>query len=377
MEIIKGYKAFHRDADGKLFTRPDSSKERNYFEVGNTYTISNNENIELCENGFHFCKKLNHIFDFYLFSPSIAYCEVEGLFENDLRDIDEDDKKTCTRSIKIIKELTFDEVKNILHSELDKKGEAVCSTEYFQNSDAIDYTEYIINSKAIKNSVIVEGSSAVIKSQAINESVAIKGCYNLYDCAAVLDSNSIIHAQIINDSFLVCNSKVINSSKFILSSENIFYSREVIKSENVSYSSYIKKSKIILDSKYIRDSLLINYSHYIVECRNLSNCLFCYYLNNKEDYVFNKEVSKLRLEKIRTELKCILLNNKWDLKFTNYRQLRDNYREENATLYDFVEYANEEHFENFPEEAIKYLKSLPEFDAKIFKAITNIDMENK
>lgn len=377
METIKGYKAFKRDADGKLFTHPNSDNERSYFKVGNTYSISNNDNIELCENGFHFCKKLNQIFDFYLFSQSIAYCEVEGIFENDLRDIDEDDKKICTRSIKIIKELTFDEVKKILHGELNKQGEAICSTEYFQNSDAIDYAEYVINSNAIKNSVIVEGSSAVIRSQAINESSAIKGCYNLYDCEAVLDSNSIIHAKVINDSFLVYNSKVIDNSKFIHTSENIFYSSEVIKSENVSHSNYIKNSKLIFYSNYIIDSLLIYYSNYIVECRNLSNCLFCRHLDNKEDYIFNKKVSKLRLEGIRTRLQCILSDNKWNLKFTNYRQLRNNYREENATLYDFVKYGNEEHFENFPEEAIKYLKSLPEFDAKIFKRITNIDVENK
>lgn len=378
MKIIKGYKAFKRDADGKLFTHPNNM-ERNYFEVGNTYSISNNDNIELCKNGFHFCKKLNQIFDFYLFSPSIAYCEVRGIFKNDLRDIDEDDQKLCTRSITIIKELTFDEVEKILELELNRKGEAVSGTKHFQNSEAIFCSEYIRNSNAVKRACFVESSSAVMQSISINDSSVIYESDNVYSCEAVCSSMSIINSRIITSSFLIDCSATIYNSNFIMYSEIISCSNEVIKSSVVRYSEYIKKSENISLSIYIIYSFLINNSYYIVDCHNLENCLFCYRLHNKENHIFNKKVSKERFEEVNKRLQCILSNNKWYLKFTNFRKLRDRYEREKgiATLYDFVIYEDEEHFEKFPEEAIKYLKSLPEFNAKIFKAITHIDVENK
>ena len=92
---MKGYKAFNYDWTCRGFQ----------YEVGKTYETD--EEIEICKSGFHFCQKLKDCFIFYPLSEMTKIAEIEAL-----GDIDSefDYTKSCTNKIKIVKEISFDEI---------------------------------------------------------------------------------------------------------------------------------------------------------------------------------------------------------------------------------------------------------------------------
>jgi len=91
-----GYKAFNNDLTCRDFQ----------YEVGKTYEIDSKPIC--CDNGFHFCRDLKECFKYYDFGSRV--CEVESLGDIDTKD----DKKFCTNKIKIIRELSFEEICDII-----------------------------------------------------------------------------------------------------------------------------------------------------------------------------------------------------------------------------------------------------------------------
>ena len=73
------------------------------YNVGETY--EEDIDLSLCNRGFHFCKKLNDCFNYYQFNPNNKVAKVEAL-----GDVVEGSDKCCTNKIKIVKELTWCEV---------------------------------------------------------------------------------------------------------------------------------------------------------------------------------------------------------------------------------------------------------------------------
>ena len=92
--IIKGYKAF----DSNLRCRDFQ------FEVGQTYSL--NGELKICNHGFHFCLKLNGVFNYYPISYDTRVCEIEALSE-----VQSEENKSCTLNIKILRELSKEEIK--------------------------------------------------------------------------------------------------------------------------------------------------------------------------------------------------------------------------------------------------------------------------
>ena len=90
---MKGYKVFNPDWTCKDFQ----------YEVGQTYIHEGD--IELCFQGFHFCKRLHDCFSYYEFNPANKVAEVEALGK-----IVEGPSKFVTNQIKIVRELTWQEV---------------------------------------------------------------------------------------------------------------------------------------------------------------------------------------------------------------------------------------------------------------------------
>ena len=100
-EIIKGYKGFDKDLKCRGFQ----------YEVGKTYTEK--EEIKLCNNGFHFCREFKNVNDFYSFAnDNYRFCEVEAL---GLVLDEEDNTKSVTDKIKIVREISREEVLNTLN----------------------------------------------------------------------------------------------------------------------------------------------------------------------------------------------------------------------------------------------------------------------
>lgn len=91
---MKGYKVFNPDWTCRGFQ----------YEVGKTYKME--DKPVLCNRGFHFCEKVADCFGYYHFNPRNKVAEVEALGEVIT---DEDDGKSCTNEIRIVRELSWEE----------------------------------------------------------------------------------------------------------------------------------------------------------------------------------------------------------------------------------------------------------------------------
>ena len=91
---MKGYKALNMDMSSAY-------GDMNY-EIGKKYTITGK--LKMCENGFHFCKCLEDIENYYTITKSRVFeVKTEGKI------IGEYDK-SCAESITLIRELSKEEI---------------------------------------------------------------------------------------------------------------------------------------------------------------------------------------------------------------------------------------------------------------------------
>ena len=96
---MKGYKVFKSDWTCRGFQ----------YEVGKTYEMK--EAPACCKRGFHFCRKLIDCFKCYRFDSKNKVAEIEAMGA-----IDKRDSKFCTNKIKIIRELTWYEVLDLVNT---------------------------------------------------------------------------------------------------------------------------------------------------------------------------------------------------------------------------------------------------------------------
>jgi hypothetical protein len=91
---VKGYKCFNKDFTCNNFQ----------FKVGKTF--KHNGTIQLCKEGFHYCKELKDVFNYYGFDSDNHVCEIEASGQI----IDGDDDKSVCSIMKVIRELPWSEV---------------------------------------------------------------------------------------------------------------------------------------------------------------------------------------------------------------------------------------------------------------------------
>lgn len=95
--MVKGFKAMN----------PDMTCIGFQFEVGKTYEITNGKPLKTCnDSGFHFCRDLNDVFNYYNFLKCRLF-EIEALGE-----VVDESNKSATNKIKIVRELTQEELNN-------------------------------------------------------------------------------------------------------------------------------------------------------------------------------------------------------------------------------------------------------------------------
>ena len=104
---MKGYKVFNKDWTCRGFQ----------YEVGKTYEMK--EDPVCCKRGFHFCGKLINCFGYYYFDSENKVAEIEALGA-----IDDDgyEEKYCTNKIKIVRELSWHEVLDLVNTGKDNTG---------------------------------------------------------------------------------------------------------------------------------------------------------------------------------------------------------------------------------------------------------------
>ena len=105
--MTKGFKVFNKDWTCKGFQ----------YEVGKTFEMK--ESPICCNRGFHFCTKLSDCFNYYAFNSDNKVAEVEAIGEVVS---DSGDTKHCTNKIKIINELTWHEVLDLVNMGKDCTG---------------------------------------------------------------------------------------------------------------------------------------------------------------------------------------------------------------------------------------------------------------
>lgn len=98
MEAIKGYKVFKSDwtCRDKQYTCPGT-----FEEYGTP---------EPCKRGMHFCRNAMDCFKYYEFDPSLKVAEVEAY-----GDVVETETKSCTNKLKIIREVSWSELLDLVN----------------------------------------------------------------------------------------------------------------------------------------------------------------------------------------------------------------------------------------------------------------------
>ena len=97
---MKGYKAFLSDMTTK-------HGDNTVYEVGKTYTVEGE--VRICENGYHFCKKCVDVYDYYNKPCRICEVNVTGAVQTQ-------GNKSVGRKLKILRELTTDEISSLCNS---------------------------------------------------------------------------------------------------------------------------------------------------------------------------------------------------------------------------------------------------------------------
>ena len=110
----------------KVFN-PDWTCRGFKYQVGKTY--EDDVNPAVCDRGFHFCRKLADCFSYYAFDPDNKVAEIEAL-----GDIATDgDDKCCTNKIRIVKEINWYEVLELVN--IGKGNTGFCNTGYCNTGD--------------------------------------------------------------------------------------------------------------------------------------------------------------------------------------------------------------------------------------------------
>ena len=105
MEGVRGYKVFNPDWTCRGFK----------YEVGNTYEEDVDPSV--CNRGFHFCRLPKDCFNYYSFNSDNKVAEVVAL-----GDVLEEGDKCATNKIKIIREVSWQEVLTLVNMGKDCTG---------------------------------------------------------------------------------------------------------------------------------------------------------------------------------------------------------------------------------------------------------------
>ena len=100
-EPIKGYKVFN----------PDWTCRNFQYEVGKTF--EEDVTPKCCDRGFHFCTKASDCFSYYGFNPENKVAEVLAL---GTVDTESDDTKCYTNKIQIVREISWQELLTIVNT---------------------------------------------------------------------------------------------------------------------------------------------------------------------------------------------------------------------------------------------------------------------
>lgn len=214
-----------------------------------------------------------------------------------------------------------------LNEEEIKKYYELCEVD--ENSTNIWSSSKIYNSKNVSSSKEVNESSFVYNSLDVYKSSDIYSSTNIEESSNILDGDNI------------------SSSERIISSKNIDFCTQIIGSEDIQWSENLLHSFHIEDSAYLyvcKNSINCYFGGFLEDCQN---CLFCYGLKNKKNYIFNQQVSENEFEiwkekllfKLNREQNSIVevnYNNHSGNRFTFYVSLFDIFKDISSDFFGWI-----------------------------------------
>ena len=141
-------------------------------------------------------------------------------------------------------------------------------------------------------------------------------------------------------------------------------SKATNRSEATNESKATNWSKATNESKATNWSKAINKSQIISHCTALHNCVLCYELRAKENYLFNKKSTDDRIK----EVKQILYDNGINkLSPIRHKVSYETTLDWSKVQPDLIEEVNM--FDNMPDGLEDAIKSLPEYNEKVWNKI--------
>lgn len=351
---MKGYKVFNSDWTCRGFQ----------YKVGGTY--KHEGEMEICKAGFHFCKQLVDCFNYYSFNPKnkVAIIEATGEVIEESNVLSSG--KCVTNEIKIVKELSWYEVLNIVNTgegNTGVKNTGNCNTGRDNNGN------WNTGNHNSGNNNTGDYNSGSYNSGNGNSGYGNSGRYNS-GAGNTGDCNS-------GD----CNSGSYNSSYGNSGYGNTGYYNSGNYNSGDCNAGHCNRGDYNTGN-YNRG----NYN--IGDCNLGNKKLRCFCTNDdKQEYIklFNKE-SDWTLDTWKNSRVYKILNNYFELTmWINERDMTDEEKEKYSEYKATGGYLKElsyieawrnmwNNIDNTEKEAFVLL---PNFDKDIFKAITGIDIEEK
>ena len=143
-------------------------------------------------------------------------------------------------------------------------------------------------------------------------------------------------------------------------------------SSGVSSSSGVRSSSGVSYSSGVSDSAGVSDSLFSANLKGAYLCVLCNGIVGAAYRLFNKDVGPDRVSDVLHKLRAF----HWAPMFNNAKDLRRSYGNEewSKTPADMIKgKTNKEAYADMPQAMVDYIKTLPEYDADIFQAITGRD----
>lgn len=213
--------------------------------------------------------------------------------------------------------------------------------EHFPNGGTVDR----IIKEIIKNDIEVPYNFVWWFYNHIQQDERLYKFCDVYDSGSVNWCHNVKTSTSVNHSDNIDTCKGVHWCTKVSKSTGISHSDGIIDSDGVILSRGVSSSNGISESSGISNCFGVSCSFGVVNSDGVSNGLFV--ANKPETFtLFNQLVTETRYTEVKIQLGKRLHN--WKPEYDNW--------------------------EGMPQEAIEYLKSLPEFDADIFKQVTGIDV---
>lgn len=350
-----GYKGFYVDSNNHYYTETD---KRYYFEIGETYSIPDEQPVKLCRSGYHYCDTILDVLSYRdnLNNLRIGEIEVLGEISNDSYIFTSGGKKFSTRAFKLVRILTEGEIEEILKKETGNDS-IIWSSYCLENSSKV------FNSSCIKHSRDIQNSDAVMNGHFVKDSRGISYADKILNCYGLNRTCKAKYSNAIDCSENVINSDAISESEYVIGSRCVWDSKNIINSNNVKNSYGISHSDNVYRSCGVSTSENITRGFYIDSCKNLSNSLFCYELENCKNMVFNKQVSEERFEYI-----IRYFGNSFIVDYPHFIN-------EVRLLTEIVGNDSKTSYQRIKSSVWQSIFNLDEFDEEIFYRITGLSIE--